>query len=382
MTVLEAARALRPTIQAFAVEMEETRRLPDALAEALAKAGLYRMITPRSVGGLELPPREILEAIEAVAEAEASAGWCVMIGATTGLLGAYLEPGVAAEVFADPMTRTGGVFAPMGKAVAENGHYRVTGRWKWTSGGHVCGWLGGGCMIEEGGALRTFANGAPDHRMMLFPRSDVELIDTWRTAGLKGTGSGDMAVRDVIVPKNRSVSLIADRPTAEGPLYAFPAFGLLAIGIAAVASGAARAAMEEFKALALEKKPTGGKRTLADRGAVQAILGEQHARLAAARAYLLETVDSAWETAKAEGALTPDRRALVRLAATHMTRTGADVARVMADQAGGPAVFLDHPLQRRVRDLQTATAHLMIGPATYELAGRTLFGLPAGDPTF
>jgi alkylation response protein AidB-like acyl-CoA dehydrogenase len=382
MTVLAAIQALAPAIVSRAAEIEEARRLPADLARAVAETGAYRMVVPRALGGLELHPREMITALETAAAADASVGWCAMIAATTGLLSAYIEPGEARTVFADPLTVTGGVFAPLGKAIEDGDRYRVTGRWPWASGSANCHWLCGGCVIVRDGDIVRFENGAPNHRMMLFPANDVELIDTWRTQGLRGTGSGDMAVRELTVPKARSASLIADRPYAEGTLYAFPAFGLLAIGIAAVAAGNAAASETDFIALALEKKPGGAKRTLAERATVQALLGEAHARRVGARAFLIETVEDCWDLAERHGRLPQEARARLRLAATFMTRTAADTVRTLHDYAGGPAVFSDHPLQRRLRDAQTITAHIMTGPATLELAGRALFGLPVEDPTF
>jgi alkylation response protein AidB-like acyl-CoA dehydrogenase len=382
MTVLARIDALAPEIAARAEESESLRRLPGDLARAIAETGAYRMIVPESLGGGELAPAEMMRVIERAAEADASAGWCVMIAATTGLLAAYLPPAEARAIFADPLTVTGGVFAPLGKAVGEGGHYRATGRWKWASGSANCQWLTGGCIIVEAGEVVRFPDGSPNHRMLMFPATDVELIDTWHTQGLCGTGSGDMAVSDIRVPKARSASLFADKPYADGPLYAFPAFGLLAIGIAAVASGNLRAAFADFTALALEKKPGGGKRTLAERSTVQALFAEARARHNGARANLFDVVERAFDLAAREGRLDLAARAEVRLAATYMTRSAAEIVRTLHDYAGGPAVFSDHPLQRRLRDAQTMTAHIMTGPATLELAGRALFGLPLDEPTF
>ena len=254
MTIHEAVQSLAPRIVARAQEIEDARRLPNDLVEAFARAGLFRMLVPKRLGGLELSPIEIVETIEAVARADASAGWCVMIAATSGMEAAYLHEPYASEIFADPRGVLGGVFAPMGRAAREGDDYIVNGRWKWASGSQHCTWLAGGCVVTEDGAPILRANGQPDHRMMLFRASEAELIDTWHVMGLKGTGSVDMVVRDVRVPVGRSVSLISDAPIEQGPLYRFPAFGMLAMGIAAVACGNALAAMEEFHAVASSKR--------------------------------------------------------------------------------------------------------------------------------
>jgi indole-3-acetate monooxygenase len=190
----------------------------------------------------------------------------------------------AAEVFGNPMGISGGVFAPMGKAVADGDDYVVSGRWAWASGSANCQWLTGGALIFDNGKLRTLPNGGPDHRMMFFRRDEVELIDTWDASGMRGTGSGDMAVNAVRVPRARTVSFITDQPQETGPLYAFPPFGLLALGIAAVASGNARAALDDLRTLATTKKGAGSSRTLAERGVIQADFARGEAQLRAARA--------------------------------------------------------------------------------------------------
>jgi alkylation response protein AidB-like acyl-CoA dehydrogenase len=369
------ARALASDIRAAIGEMDTLRRLPDHLAARFRDAGLYRLCIPRAYNGLEAAPNEIVETLEALAEADASAAWCVMISATTGAFGGYLDDDFGRNVFADPALVFAGVYAPMGKAVVEGDGFRVSGRWKWNSGGQNATWLCGGCLIYENGAPRMLTDKMPDHRMMLFPASDAQFIDTWHTSGLRGSGSGDMTVTDIFVPAARSVSLITDKPRVATPLYTFPVFGLLALGIAAVASGNARAALSEFTSDAASKRASGG-RTLAERGTVQATFAEATARLGAARAYLLAEVDAAWAEAKSAPAISLSQRAKLRLAATHMVRTAAEVVRTVQDLSGGAGVFLASSLHRRLADAQTMTAHIMVAPATYELTGRALLGVP------
>lgn len=376
MTDLVArARDVAGDIIAARPEMDRLRRLPDALAARFRDAGFYRLCMPKTYAGLEASPRTIVETIETLAETDASVAWCVMISATTGTFGAYLYPDTAGAIFPDPSLIFAGVYAPMGKATREGDTYRVTGQWKWNSGGQNASWLCGGCVIYEDGAPRMLTDKIPDHRMMLFPASEATFIDTWHTAGLRGTGSGDMAVRDLIVPEKHSVSLITDKPCVQAPLYAFPIFGLLAIGIAAAASGNAAAAVKEFATIASSKRlPTG--RTLSERGVVQSAFAEVSARLKAARAFLMSEIEAAWLQAQASSTISLEQRASLRLAATHMTRTAAEVVRTVQDLAGGGSVFLADPLNRRLADAQAMTAHIMIAPATYELTGRALLGVP------
>ncbi|MEO0465042.1 MAG: acyl-CoA dehydrogenase family protein [Pseudomonadota bacterium] len=371
--LMAALAPLLPQIAERAPEIENVRRLPADLAQKLANIGVFRMVTPAYLGGLELSPREIVEVTEAVATADASVGWCTMIGATTALNAAYMSPDAAHEVYNDPKIITGGVFAPMGKAWDEGDHFRVTGRWQWGSGSANCTWLCGGCMVYEDDKLLRLPSGAPENRMMVFPASEAELIDTWHTMGLQGTGSGDIAVTDIKVPKGRSVSLVADAPTTDSPLFKFPAFGLLSLGVAAAAMGNARGALTAFKDLALGKKNQGSRKTLAERAPIQIDYAKMDAALNAARAYLFHEIDQTWDVAQnTDGEIPMERRADLRLACTHMVRTAADVCRTAHDLAGGVDVYSNSEIQRRFRDAHAMTAHIVTAPATYELIGRIL----------
>lgn len=375
-SILEAAKSLDPELRARAEEMEECRRLPADLAQKMAGAGIFRMILPSYLGGLELSPLELVETVEVLSRANASAGWCAMIASTTALNAAYMDREHAEEVYADPDVITGGVFAPMGRARVEGEGYRVSGRWQWGSGSANCNWLCGGCFIEENDGLRIGADGAPENRMMVFPASDAELIDTWHVAGLKGTGSGDIQVSDIFVPRGRTVALSVDMPVADGPLYKFPAFGLLSLGVSAVALGNARGALDALIELVTNKRSQGSKKTLAERQIIQSDVAQLEAQWRSARAYLVDEINRTWEVALSTGDVPVERRSDLRLACTHMTRTGADICRSAYDIGGGAALFLNNELQRRFRDAHAATQHIVTARATYELTGRMILGLP------
>ena len=373
--LLEAAHALGPDIRARADEIETARRLPADLAADMARVGIFRMVTPSGLGGLELPPADIVRTVEALATHNASVGWCAMIGATTALNAAYMDAAAAREIYASPDVITGGVFAPMGKAVVEGDGYRVSGRWQWGSGSANCTWLCGGAVIIEDGEMKRLPNGAPDARMMVFPATDAALHDTWQVAGLKGTGSGDISVDGIFVPAARSVSLVTDTPAAQGALYAFPAFGLLALGVAAAAMGNARGSLEDIKALVRAKKSQGSSKTLAEKQATQIEIAKLEAAHRSARAYLFDEIAKTWAVAQDTGEIPLPVRADLRLACTHMVRTSADIARTAYDIGGGAALFLDNDLQRRFRDAHAITQHVATAPATYEQTGRILLGL-------
>jgi indole-3-acetate monooxygenase len=370
------ADTLLQKVAARAADAEAQRRLPADLAAELAQAGLFRMLVPQSLGGAEVDVATLFTSLEQLGRADAATGWCVMIGGTTALISAWLPEAHAREIWADPNVITGGVFAPMGRAVVDGDAYVVSGRWAWGSGSANCNWLLGGAVIMDGAQMRRLPSGAPDHRMMVMRAADVELIDTWDALGMRGTGSGDLAAKDVRVPQSRSVSFITDTPRETGPLYRFAPFGLLALGIAAVASGNALGALDDLKALAVAKKGQGSSRSLAERGVVQADFAVAQADLEAARAFVHAEIAAAWDRVVAGDTLDLPARARLRLAATRLTQVSARVAAKMHELAGGTSVYASHPLNRRFRDAHVATQHVMVAPPTLELAGRVLLGLP------
>jgi alkylation response protein AidB-like acyl-CoA dehydrogenase len=342
---------------------ERDRRLAQPVVDAMAEAGVFRLLVPESVGGLEVHPAELVETVEAVARGDAAAGWVAAILATSGIMLGYFTEDVAREILATPTTRLGGVFAPRGRAVPEGDAFRVTGRWPFSSGCEHCDWLMGGAVVE----------GDPAPSLFLARRAEVEIVDTWDVGGLKATGSHDIAMDGVLVPAGRAASLFTDTPVAPGRLYAFPVFGLLAVAIAGVALGTARGALDDIVALGA-KVPTAGSRSLAERPTIQAELARAEAALRAARAGLLTAIGEAWD--HAEGGLSDAHRLGLRLGATHATQAAAEVVTAAYRLGGGTALYASSPLERRLRDVNAATQHMLVAPAIYELGGRLLFGLP------
>jgi alkylation response protein AidB-like acyl-CoA dehydrogenase len=371
----DVARKLAPHARDLAADAERERRLPAAFSRELAAAGFYRLCVPAAFGGGEAEPAELLRVVEALAEGDAAAGWCVAVCATAGMLGAYLEPDAAAEIYSDPASVVGGVFAPMGRAVEDGDSLTVSGRWRFCSNVDNCDWVMGGCIVFDGDAPRTLESGRPDIRLALMPADAVQVIDTWSVSGLRATGSHDIAVESLAVPAARAASLISDPPREPGPLYAFPPFGLLAASIAAVALGTARGALDELGELAGAKTPTLSTRKLAERAATQSGVARAEAAVRAARALLYEATEECWRAAREGGEISVDDRASLRLASTHAVEAAASAVDEAYRLGGGSAIYETSPLQRRFRDIHAATQHMLVGPATWELTGRSLLGL-------
>jgi alkylation response protein AidB-like acyl-CoA dehydrogenase len=373
---VEAARRLAATAAELAPEAEQSRRLAEPLVSALAEAGLFRLCVPKAAGGLEAHPGTLTTAVQALAAGDAAAAWCVAVGATSGLLAGYLPEESARAIHAGPTTMIAGVFAPRGRATAEEGGYRVSGRWPFASGCRHADWLMGGCVVDDGGTVRMLPNGMPDVRLVLAPAQTFTIHDTWHVVGLRATGSHDIELAGVHVPSELSASVFTDPPVQTGPLYAFPLFGLLALAISSVCLGIGRGALDDLVAIAGGKVPAGGRRTLAERATVQAEVARAEAAVRAARALLDESIGEAWERAVASGTVDERCRAGLRLAATHAAAAGLQATETAYRLGGGSAIYDSSPLQRRLRDVNAATQHMLVAPATWELTGRQLLGLP------
>ncbi|MFL5823284.1 MAG: acyl-CoA dehydrogenase family protein [Solirubrobacteraceae bacterium] len=364
-----AAEELRELARGLGPDIERERSLPDELVRRLRSSGLFRAGAPATVGAPQAPPEVTLRCAETVAEGDASAGWCVSIAATSSLLGGWLPAEGLVDVFGDPDNVAAGVWAPRGRGRPVPGGYQVSGRWSFCSGIRHSEYLFGGCLIADE------SGGDPVPRVVGLPVSELEIVDTWHTTGLRGTGSHDAVAQDVFVPAHRSLWLL-DAPTSTDPLYRFPVFAYFALSIAAAALGNARGAIEDLSELAVGKVGQGSSRTLAERPATWSAVAQAEASLRAARLLYYTAIEEAWRAAPETEPVSVDLRLGLRLAATHAVRTAADVCRDMYDLGGGSAIYEGSPLQRRFRDAHTATAHFQVNPTTWELTGRLLLGQP------
>jgi alkylation response protein AidB-like acyl-CoA dehydrogenase len=378
--LVQQARSLAAGFGRRAAEIEDARRLPADIAREMGVAGFYRMFITEGAGGLEVSPAVAAQVYEALAEGDASCGWVAFIGATTGLALARMPEASVREVFATPETLIAGVFAASGNAVKVDGGFRVNGHWRWGSGSCNAQWIGGGCTLTEGERPIVNSAGLPRNHMLLFRAADVHSLDTWHTAGLRGTGSTDFTVHDLFVPEGHASGYLV-RALPDRPLFRFPQFALLAHGVAAVAMGIARASLREFVHLAGTKTRSGASVKLADHPSAQIEVAQAEARLRSARAFFYETIEAAWALA-VEGAPAPlEVRRDMRLATTHAMQASLGVVDAMYTLAGGSAVYETSPLQRQLRDVHVASQHIMVSSSTLETIGQLLLGIDANTAT-
>ena len=374
---LRRAQELGPELDAAAEEIEQRRELPEAIIEALVERGLFRLLLPRTLGGAELRPAAYVSVIEEVAKHDASTAWCLGQACGCTMTSAYLDPAVAREIFGGKR----GIVAwgPPGPAEAHAvpGGYRLTGTWSFASGSHHATWLGAHvAILDPNGVLQLRPDGGRAMRTLLFPKASASLTDIWHVIGVRGTGSDSYTVTDLFVPEKYTVLREnAAKAHQTGLLYAFSSSNIYASGFAGVALGIARSALDAFVELARDKIPRGAKRTLRDNNVVQAQVSQSEARLCAARAFLLGSLDEIWRDVSGSRRLTMDHNTTIRLASTWAIHQARDVVDMAYHAAGATAIFENNPFERRFRDVHTVIQQYQGRQAHFETVGQVLLGL-------
>ena len=375
---LNAARELAQTIRAAADEIEQGRRLPMHLVREMQRAGVFRMTMPRAWGGPELDILTQVRVIEALSIADASAGWCAMIGIDGGYLTTFLDQTVAREMYGDIDSVTAVTFAPPGKAVKTKDGFIVNGRWPFGSGCQHATWLVGHFAVFDGDSPRLQPDGVPETRFGFLPAQEGEIIDTWKTNGLRGSGSHDWMVKDRFIPEERTFNLAAPTLYRQGPLYALP--NLLLYKTCAVALGIARGAIEDFVTLASNKpmtfkSPSAGTAMLRDEAYVQLAAAQAEASASSARAFVFEAFGDMWNTLLSGDIPSLKQRARSRLAMVSASTACTQAVELLYKANGGSSVYSGNAFDRRLRDIQTANQHTVVSLKTWEVAGRVLLGL-------
>ena len=365
--LLEAARSIAPQIREAADEIEAARQLPEHVVELLKSIGAFRLIQPRWLGGHDADPVTQILFIAEIAQADASTGWCVMIGCDGGLLSRELEPDVAREMYADIDVATCGAAFPPGTARRVEGGYLATGRWPYMSGITHADWVQMNCRLVGDDAP---SEGPPFIRLVA-QRSEVTILDTWKTGGMCGTGSHDVEVENLFVPDKHSVPSRPSNRSVPGDPLRHPAW-LLPKHLG-VALGLVQAAHDEVMALARDRVAFRG--ALRDDPLMQATLGETAAQIAACRAYALSASEAAWREVCQTGQMSDANRVNLRLAITHVHQECLRVVERLYAVAGSAALYSERSaLDRRLRDIHAMNQHVVLGASNYAAAARVLLG--------
>jgi indole-3-acetate monooxygenase len=369
------ARDIGPAIEAAAATIERTQRIGEPLLTQLHDTGLLRLLLPRSFGGEEVEPWVYLGAVEEVTRHDASVGWNLFVANSSALIAPFMDPASAHAIYDDPRALIAWGPPNAARAQAVPGGYRISGEWEFASGCRQATWMGAHAQVQEpDGSLRLNARGTPLTRTLLFPVAQTRLIHRWNVIGLRGTASDAYALTDLLVPEAFSATREEPESRREpGRLYAFTTQGMYAVGHSGVMLGVARAMLDAFIALACAKTPRNLGR-LADSAVVQSNVARIEAKLGAARAYLVATLQEIWATADGIAAIDLAARVRVRLACTHAIHAATEVADFAYKEAGTSAIFLDTAFERRFRDIHTASQQIQARGAHFEAVGRIMLG--------
>jgi alkylation response protein AidB-like acyl-CoA dehydrogenase len=212
-------------------------------------------------------------------------------------------------------------------------------------------------------------------RTFFVPADSVAWTDIWNVVGLRGTASDAYAIENVTVPMEYSVR--RDRVEdvkIHNTLYAFRAKNLYASGFCAIALGLARGLLEGFKELAAEKKGKYGTTVLKDNAVAQSDVAVAEARIRSASAYVTGELADIYDEVEKSGALSPDQRMRIRLAATFGIQEAKTAADIAYHSAGATAIFASQPFERRYRDLHAVTQQIQGHKVHYQTVGSYLLG--------
>lgn len=374
--LVNRAVALQPLLREHIAAGEFDRRLPDAVGQALTDAGFIRLFTPCRFGGYEAEVRTVVEITEALGEADASAAWVVGVASTAGWGAAQLPDRGQSEIFGSgPDVLLAGAAAPV-EAERVNGGLRVSGRWGFASGCDHAAWM----VISAG---LPAGDGRPEAMMMCFvPRDQLRIEDTWRTVGMRATGSNTLVADDLFVPEHRTVSFatLADgaSPAAtDAPMYRLtfgPMAELLLVG---PLLGMGSAALQ----YTIDKAPTKAMHHTffprqSDSVGVQLQIADAALKLRTARLHAYEAADEVDRTAAEGNSSDYAMRARVRAQCGYAAQQVVDAIKTLVNVHGAGSFAETNPLQQIWRDANTAARHAGIhAQIGYEVYGKSLLSV-------
>ncbi len=362
---IEGAHELADMVRSVTDQIEEQRRIPVEVSNEIADRGYFRLLLPKSLGGAELEHPDFRRIVRIIAEADASAGWCMNQNNVFSTNAVRVPPETANEIWTvQRNVVTNGPPMPYTRAEVVDGGYRLSGRWNFSSGYPHATWLAALTPVYQPGETEPL-----EMRTMLLPKDQAELVDIWHVGGLKGTGSQGFAIEDLFIPAVRSYPTTATA-REPGPLYVIPTTLLFCSGFATVALGNARAGLDFAKDLAIGKTQQGRESPMRYESTTHRMVGQAEAIWNSARAFLDEAAAAMWQGAKTNLDLTVEERVGVRLASTHAIRESARVIDIAYTICGSSAIFAVNPIQRRFQDAHALTQQIQGRPTHYDTAGQ------------
>lgn len=379
-SLIDAVREIAPIIQKHSQDAERDRRLSLPVLTALRETGLLRMMTPMSLGGLETDPITRALVVEEIGRHDSAAAWTLENPLDWAFFCSRLPDEGAEEIFSNGADIL--IAAQFGRplsAVSTDGGYRISGRAPFVSNCLDADWISSTVLVDAD----RHTDREPETLMVYFPRQQCEVIDTWDVMGMRGTGSHDISVRDVFVPRSRTFPMVPEfEPGShfQGPLYRLPIVGAAATGIPTPMLGVARRAVEAAVEVARTKTPVASNGLLKDRSSAQIRLGKAEAILRSGRLLLLDTVGDAWQRCLDGDGHSLEQKADLVLAMTHAMSSAVQAVELAFSIAGTTAIRATSPLEQCFRDVQTMRQHVFASEARYGTFGQVNLGLSPDFP--
>lgn len=377
--IVTVAESLIPLIRELRHTTEQDRRLAAPIVHALRESALCRMLLDTGASP-PYTPEQWLRVLETLAGAEASVAWIVWNNTLPCFWARFLDDAGRARIFGDSRRLFAGSTRPTGQAVPAAGGFRLSGRWALVSGCELADYVYLMGLVHENGVPRMRAPGQPDLRVLFVPKGRYDILDTWHVGGLRGSGSHDVVVDDVFVPAEDSLAP-APPVASHSPLAQLPIIAVMGAGFGAQLLGMARAAIAVTLEILRTKVSVDPGASIRERPSVLADLAAHSAAVAAAWSHLYTSMAAMWEKARNTLPTAEDRAALYG-ASLHAAAIGRAGVVAMHAAAGTPALYMDCPLERSVRDLHTMTQHIAAQPLWLEDVGRVLLGHEPTSPLF
>jgi alkylation response protein AidB-like acyl-CoA dehydrogenase len=379
-SALAAARELAPLIVDLREKTEASRNIAAPILDRLRAARLCRLAVAEVHEGLEAPLEVALDVYETLAYAEASVAWVAWNNSLPCFLSRYLSTAARRDVFKEPDWLYACSTRPTGRAAVTADGFSVSGRWGIVSGCELAEWLMMLCVVEENGEPRMMAPGAPELRFVVLRRGQYRILDTWHVGGLRGTGSHDVVVENVRVPRALTMFL-AEPSTLEGPLGRVPIICSMAGAYGAQALGVAQAALDTLVELTSTKAPPEGP-PLRERAPVLADIARHSTALEAARVYLHACAAQLWGTAAEGGPPALDEITALWGAGLHAAAVAETVVDATYAAGGINSLYTSCPLERAHRDMHAMRRHIVGQAMWLEDAGRVRLGAAPTHPLY
>lgn len=358
--------ALLRDIRARRAEFRAQRHVSPDIVERFKTIGVYRSLLARTFGGDEHSPAEFCRLIERISEADGACGWVASFGVSATYLAALPLPTLRELYAGGPDIVFGGGIYPLQPARRVDGGFIVNGRWKFASGCMGAMMVSAGILVDN-----DQTGGLP--RVAVLPAEKVRIEENWDVIGLEGTGSHDVVIEDAFVPEHWTF-VRGSKATYSSPIGRYPAMALAAQVLAVVGLGVARDALRSVTEMSGTLASITGAPGMGQRAYVQLEIAKAEARLRSARSFFYEQTEAVWETALAGNAVSVEDAALLRLAASHAARVGADVSRAAFALAGTAAIYQDNVLARALSDSLVVAQHAFLAEGTLQSAGQVLLG--------